>query len=154
VAGFALPGNYVDILVSTQQDGVKGGNGRDAAISKIVLERILVLAVAQEAGRDETKPKVVSAVTLEVTPEQAEKVDVARTVGTLSLVLRNQVDDKSMYTAGARKKDLLQLAVEPVKQPTPKISYKPKRAVPAVTVVAKKHQVEVIKGMNKSAIEL
>lgn len=153
VAGFALPGNYVDILVSTQHDAAKGGNGRDAAISKIVLERILVLAVAQEAGRDETKPKVVNAVTLEVTPEQAEKVDVARTVGTLSLVLRNQVDDKSTYTAGARKQDLLQIAAEPAKQPAPKATRGPARVVPAVAVVAKKHQVEVIKGMNKSAIE-
>lgn len=153
VAGFALPGNYVDILVSTQQGAEKGGNAKDQAISKIVLERILVLAVAQEASRDDTKPKVVNAVTLEVTPEQAEKVDVARTVGTLSLALRNQIDDKSTHTAGARKHDLLQLAAEPVKQPAAKVSYRPKRVVPVVTVVAKKHQVEVIKGMYRSAIE-
>src|SRR5476649_3047403 len=65
VAGFALPGNFVDIIVHTQTDG-----GSGLAISKIVLERILVLAVAQEVGRDETKPRVVNAVTLEVTPEQ------------------------------------------------------------------------------------
>jgi pilus assembly protein CpaB len=152
VAGFALPGNYVDILVSTQQELAKTGQSRDQAISKIVLERILVLAVAQEASRDDTKPKVVNAVTLEVTPEQAEKVDVARSVGTLSLVLRNQIDDKSPRTAGARKHDLLQLAAEPVKQPTPKQSYRPK-TVPVVAVVTKKHQVEMIKGMNKSEIE-
>ena len=64
VAGFALPGNYVDIMVNTQEEGSKS-NDKDRAISKIVLEHILVLAVAQEAGRDETKPKVVNAVTLE-----------------------------------------------------------------------------------------
>ena len=40
-----------------------------------------MLAVAQEAGRDETKPKVVSAVTLEVAPDEAEKLDLARSVG-------------------------------------------------------------------------
>ncbi len=154
VAGFALPGNYVDILVSTQQDASKGRNGTDAAISKIVLERILVLAVAQEASRDETKPKVVSAVTLEVTPEQAEKLDLARTVGTLSLVLRNQIDDKSPDTAGARKQDLLKIAAAPVTQPTPKISHRPKPAAPAAKALPKKHQVEVIKGMTKSAIDL
>ncbi len=81
VAGFALPGNYVDIIVNTQEEGAKGAN-KDQTISKIVLEHILVLAVAQEVGRDETKPKVVSAVTVEVTPEQAEKLDLARSVGT------------------------------------------------------------------------
>ena len=57
-----------------------------------VLEQVLVLAVAQEASRDDTKPKVVSAVTLELSPGDAEKLDLARSVGTLSLVLRNQLD--------------------------------------------------------------
>jgi pilus assembly protein CpaB len=106
VAGFALPGNFVDILVSTQDETGKGGN-KDASISKLVLERILVLAVAQEASQNETKPKVVSAVTLEVTPEQAEKLDLARSVGQLSLVLRNQVDLTPTQTAGATKQSLL-----------------------------------------------
>ena len=86
VAGFALPGNFVDILVNTD-DSAKGGGGGQA-ISKIVLERILVLAVAQESSRDDNKPKVVNAVTLELTPDQVEKLDLARSVGTLSLVLR------------------------------------------------------------------
>jgi pilus assembly protein CpaB len=99
VAGFALPGNFVDIIVNTQSN--------DRAISKIVLERILVLAVAQEVGRDETKPRVVNAVTLEVTPAQAENLDLARSVGTLSLVLRNQVDPRPGTTDGATKGTLL-----------------------------------------------
>ncbi|WLI87748.1 Flp pilus assembly protein CpaB [Massilia sp. R2A-15] len=106
VAGFALPGNFVDILVSTQ--GEKSGTSdKDLNISKLVLERILVLAVAQEASQNETKPKVVSAVTLEVTPEQAEQLDLARSVGQLSLVLRNQIDLKPAQTAGATKQSLL-----------------------------------------------
>ena len=106
VAGFALPGNYVDIMVNTQSEGTKRGEP-DKSISKIVLERILVLAIAQEASRDETKPKVVNAVTLEVTPEQAENLDLARSVGTLSLVLRNQVDPKPGATDGATKSTML-----------------------------------------------
>ena len=74
VAGFALPGNFVDIMVNTQEEG-KGSNrdANDTSVSKIVLEHILVLAVAQEAGRDESKPKVVNAVTLEVTPERSRE---------------------------------------------------------------------------------
>ena len=65
VAGFALPGNYVDVMVSTQQD--KDGRGdENRQISKTVLEHVLVLAVAQEAGRDETKPKVVSLTTVDL----------------------------------------------------------------------------------------
>jgi pilus assembly protein CpaB len=121
VAGFALPGNYVDIIVSTQKEAQPGLEAREQSISKIVLERILVLAVAQEVSRDETKPKVVNAVTLEVTPEQAEKLDLARSVGTLSLALRNQVDPQSALTEGATKLTLLPQAKPPVApKPAPK----------------------------------
>ena len=127
VAGFALPGNFVDILVNTQSAGA----GRENAISKIVLERILVLAVAQEVGRDETKPRVVNAVTLEVTPGQAENLDLARSVGTLSLVLRNQVDPKPGVTDGATKSTLLgvqEAASAPVApaEPAPTAAPKPR----------------------------
>jgi pilus assembly protein CpaB len=104
VAGFALPGNYVDVMVNAQQEKEHGEEGKQ--ISKTVLERVLVLAVAQEAGRDDTKPKVVSAVTLELSPDDAEKLDLARSVGSLSLVLRNQVDQKSVTTAGMTKNQL------------------------------------------------
>ncbi|MFC7517911.1 Flp pilus assembly protein CpaB [Herbaspirillum sp. GCM10030257] len=105
VAGFALPGNYVDVMLNTQRDK-EGRSEESKQISKVVLEQVLVLAVAQEAGRDDTTPKVVSAVTLELSPEDAEKLDLARSVGTLSLVLRNQVDKALISTAGVTKKQL------------------------------------------------
>ncbi len=107
VAGFALPGNYVDVMVNAQQEKDRGEEGKQ--ISKTVLERVLVLAVAQEAGRDDTKPKVVSAVTLELSPQDSEKLDLARSVGTLSLVLRNQVDQLTVATAGVTKSELFEL---------------------------------------------
>jgi len=126
VAGFALPGNYVDIIVNTQKDGDR--TLRDQNISKIVLEKILVLAVAQEVSRDETKPRVVNAVTLEVAPEEAEKIDLARSVGSLSLVLRNQVDPNPIRTAGATKADLLALQASVAGQQTAEKPVAPKRA--------------------------
>ncbi|MCO4860568.1 Flp pilus assembly protein CpaB [Cupriavidus sp. WGlv3] len=109
VAGFALPGNYVDVIVNTNEEAKSNQN---SSISKIVLEKILVLAVAQQVSRDETQPKVVNAVTLEVSPDQAEKLDVARSVGTLSLVLRNQMDVADISTGGATKGTLLGKAPE------------------------------------------
>ncbi|KWF65550.1 Flp pilus assembly protein CpaB [Burkholderia pseudomultivorans] len=116
VAGFALPGNYVDVIVNTQaQQGKSDGQ----SISKIVLEHILVLAVAQQVSRDDTAPKVVNAVTLEVTPEQAERLDLARSVGTLSLVLRNQIDKQTLNTDGATKLTLLGKAPVPDAPPAP-----------------------------------
>ena len=154
VAGFALPGNYVDIVVNTQ---LEGGSG-NRQISKIVLENILVLAVAQEANRDETKPRVVNAVTLELTPEQAEKLDLARSVGTLSLVLRNQIDKDGVVTRGIMKPQLLagdKLQPEPEKKtpkPVRKIVVK-KAPAPLVNVAATKDTVEVIKGLHRSKVE-
>ncbi|MCS0612417.1 Flp pilus assembly protein CpaB [Massilia kyonggiensis] len=104
VAGFALPGNYVDILVHAQRDE---GKGETKPISKTVLEHVLVLAVAQEAGRDDTKPKVVNAVTLELSLADSEKLDLARSIGTLSLALRNQSDEATVSTAGITRTELL-----------------------------------------------
>ena len=100
VAGFALPGNYVDVMVNTP-------DSQNNLVSKIVLERIQVLAVAQDNSAQENKPKVVNAVTLEATPSRAEEIDLARSIGSLSLVLRNHIDKDSVVTQGARKSDLL-----------------------------------------------
>ena len=148
VAGFALPGNYVDIIVSTQKEPTGDASTREQSISKIVLERILVLAVAQEVNRDETKPRVVNAVTLEVTPAQAEILDLARSVGTLSLALRNQVDPNSADTVGATKRTLL-----PVAAPAPKPEAKPAPAplVHRVAAVPQRTCVTVINGLRPTA---
>ncbi len=101
VSGFALPGNHVDVMVNVQDD-----QGR--MVSKIVLQQIMVLAVAQDASvKDDVKAKVVGTVTLEVTPQQAEKLDLARSVGNLSLVLLYQVDHTPVVTYGVRKAELL-----------------------------------------------
>src|SRR5471032_1203252 len=154
VAGFALPGNFVDILVNTQDDSRDTANGsQNQAISKIVLERILVLAIAQESNRDDTKPKVVNAVTLELTPDQVEKLDLARSVGTLSLLLRNQVDPQSAHTDGATKSSLLDEGRAPrIPEPAP-VAPAP-LPVPVVKRVATVRapagdKVEVIKGLDQ-----
>lgn len=128
VAGFALPGNYVDILVNTMEENERKGN-KEGSISKIVLDKILVLAVAQESNRDDTKAKVVNAVTLEVTPEQAELLDLARSVGTLSLVLRNQVDPKLASTEGATKNLLLNLPDKNIPAPAEKPKVAPAKPI-------------------------
>jgi pilus assembly protein CpaB len=123
VAGFALPGNYVYVMVNAQQERGKGEAGNQ--VSMTVLEQVLVLAIAQEASRDDTKPKVVSAVTLELSPGDAEKLDLARSVGTLSLVLRNQLDKKTVATAGVTKAQLLGLKQVAAVQAPPAPAAKP-----------------------------
>lgn len=100
VAGFALPGNYVDVLVSGKDDAQQ-------PFSRVVISRAKVLAIAQDTAADPAKPKVVNAVTLELTPQETERLDLARSVGTLSLVLRNESDNIAWASAGARLPDIL-----------------------------------------------
>ncbi|MDB5808456.1 MAG: Flp pilus assembly protein RcpC/CpaB [Betaproteobacteria bacterium] len=158
VAGFALPGNYVDVMVNFQQDA-PGGKGADEKqhISKTVLTHVLVLAVAQEASRDDTKPKVVNAVTLELSLADAEKLDLARNIGTLSLVLRNQIDQGNATTVGVRKSDLLGESVRPAVAITRPASPRPTirtEAAAAQVPMADKSKVEVIRGVQKSRADL
>jgi pilus assembly protein CpaB len=153
VAGFALPGNYVDVMVNTQHD--RAGKDGPNQISMTVLEQVLVLAVAQEANRDETKPKVVSAVTLELSPEDAEKLDLARSVGTLSLVLRNQLDKQTASTTGITRAQLLGMRTDPPKpaaavmgaasSPARVVKRVAARPAAAAPVVVKAQCVEVIR---------
>lgn len=145
VAGFALPGSLVDVMVHTRSDDARHGTG--SSISRIVLERILVLAVAQDASRDGTSPKVTQAVTLELTPEQAERLDLARGVGSLSLVLRNPTDTSEAQTAGARKQDLLGLErVAAPEPPRPAPVRAPQAEGPPPT-----EQAEVIRGLWRTS---
>jgi len=106
VAGFALPGSYVDVLVSAR-------DARNEPFSKIVLDRVKVLAVAQETAADPAKPKVVNAVTLELTPAESERLDLARSVGSLSLALRNELDRGQLTSAGTRLDDLMHEIARP-----------------------------------------
>ena len=155
VAGFALPGNFVDIIVNTQQEEGSGNDKKTKEISKIVLEHILVLAVAQEAGRDETTPKVVNAVTLEVSPEQSEMIDLARSIGDLSLVLRNQSDVVNAKTEGVTKNSLLEFE-EPLPETPMTVQAQPKVIVKKVLVATKtapvirKQCTTVITGLTES----
>jgi len=155
VAGFALPGNFVDVMVNMP-------DGENQPVSKIVIERIRVLAVAQDVSTNESKPRVVNAVTLQVSPQQAEQIDLARSVGTLSLVLRSYSDIIPVQTAGSRKLDLLPqvaaaLVASSAAKPAPA---RPRAARPAPPAAAaapapappapEPNRLEVIRGLSLS----
>lgn len=89
VGGFLLPGNHVDVVASRM-------NPRDQrAEAKTVLRDLNVLAVDQTASKDKDEPVVVRAVTLEVTPQQAEVLVKSREEGKIQLTLRNPLDAAS-----------------------------------------------------------
>jgi pilus assembly protein CpaB len=80
VAGFVLPGDRVDILLTRRVD--KGGT------TDVVLQNTRVLAIDQLADERADKPAVVKAVTLEVDTLAAQKLTLASQIGTLALALR------------------------------------------------------------------
>ena len=137
VAGFVLTGNYVDVMVNATDRSGK-------VLSKIVLNRILVLALAQDVSMNETKPRLVNAVTLEVSPKQAEQLDLARSIGTLSLVLRSQNDQSITGTSGASLSDIFTNDA-----PVPSAqAVAPVAKFPALSTSPKK--VEVLRGSVKT----
>ncbi len=81
VAGFVLPGERVDVLITRSLD-------KDAAFTDVLLQGMKVLAADQMADAREDKPSPGKTVTLQATTEQAQKLTLAATVGTLSLTLR------------------------------------------------------------------
>jgi pilus assembly protein CpaB len=87
VAGFLLPGNRVDILVAKKE-------GNNQAKAETILYDLRVLAVDQTASTDKTQPVVVRAVTLEMTPEETEKLVKGQAEGRLQLALRNPLEEK------------------------------------------------------------
>ena len=126
VSGFIMPGSLVDVVVvivpaekALTQD----------PISKIVLQNIKVLANGQNIDhpKDEREPTTVRAVTLQVTPEQAEKLALASTEGKLQLVMRNAVDQDDSQTSGVNKRVLLGgERAQPVPEPGSMKSEQPK----------------------------
>jgi pilus assembly protein CpaB len=85
VAGFLLPGNHVDVVSARMVD--------KRAATETILRDINVLAVDQKARTEKDEPVVVRAVTLEVTPQQAETLVKAREEGEIQLTLRNPLEE-------------------------------------------------------------
>jgi pilus assembly protein CpaB len=106
ISGFIQPGALVDIVVVIDPADVREGQG---PISKIVLQNIKVLANGQniDQPKNEREVTTVRAVTLQVTPEQAEKLALSASEGKLQLVMRNSIDQDDEVTPGVNKRGLL-----------------------------------------------
>ncbi len=95
VAGFINPGNIVDVVLSIELPGSQ------QSVSKIVLQNVPVLAIGQIVEQQEGKPVIVPTVTVDVTPDEAERLALASTQGKLQLVLRRLGDKEEVKTTGA-----------------------------------------------------
>ncbi len=103
VGGFVLPGDRVDIALTRQykeDDGTSGGS------TQVVLREVRVLAIDQVADERIANPAVAKSVTLEVDTVGAQKLGLAGSIGTLSLMLRKAGETTAEKSTRVTLKDL------------------------------------------------
>lgn len=170
ISGFVMPGSYVDVVAVVTPQAQEGAQAT-GPVSKIVLQHIKVLASGPkiDSPADQREPNSVKAVTLMVTPEQAEKLVLAANEGKLQLVMRNYSDDEDTTTPGANKNNLLRGDnVNPEPPPPsetqlekPKTTWvkhtpaKPRPEKPATLEPAQsKNSIELIEGSKRREVQI
>ncbi len=138
VAGFLLPGDKVDILNTFRR-----GN---ATLTEIVLANVKILAIDQTAQNNENRPRVVRAVTVEVSLEQAEELMNARSRGNLQLALRNPVDNSQVEIAKHSAQPEEEEKAAPMPEAAP--------VAPVVQASLLSPKVQLIKGSRQEIISL
>ena len=144
ISGFVNPGDHVDILMQTTDPKTK------EKINKTVFENVRVLATGtQLVTNAEGKPSPVDSYTLEVTPEEGERLTLAASSGKLQFALRSVLDSETVLTTGATSKEIL-ASYRPI-EPSKRV--KPKKAVRggdgSTGAYRKGFTLEVIKGLNR-----
>jgi pilus assembly protein CpaB len=127
VAGFVLPGDFVDIVIIADD-----GSPKRQSYSDILLEHVKVLAIDQVASEGEGQPTVAKAVTVEVTKEQAQKILLATNIGKLSLILARPVESKPDPNHRVSEKDIGRTSPEPLRPPPAPPPPAPVAAAPVV----------------------
>jgi len=136
VAGFLYPGSHVDVLVSYSPPSGVG------PVTQTVLQNVEVLTAGQTIEPDpQGKPQAVNVVTVLLTPEDSQKLQLASGQGAIQFVLRNGVDQKNVELRPARL-DQLAAVEKPAPPKTPHRSIAPTKA-PAIYVL------EIIQGTSR-----
>lgn len=140
VAGFALPGTRVDVVVigNVTQDSSSGN-----VTATTVLQNVQVMAAGQKLQTNaDGKPETVQVITLLVTPEEAQKLALASQEGRIQLTLRNPLDEEAPAVHAVKNASIYGLGPAPVMRRAPK----PAVEVPTRAVV---YTVETIKGNKR-----
>ena len=144
VAGFILPGNKVDILLTMNNQGADDHTGGGSTIT--LLQNVEILAVDQRTDvpqDNKMDSKDLRSVTLLVTPSEAARLDLGQNKGTLRLTLRNPTDKLTDYVEpialtelslnsaeiDQHRKDISPLAIVPVSAPP---VARPKPVIPQI----------------------
>jgi len=159
VGGFVLPGDVVDVLVTRTP---MNPNGNSQQITDVLLQKVRVIAIDQDASDSTDKPAIGKTATLEVAQVDAQKLALAQQVGQLSLALVNPASETSPTVETVSTDDLRDGAYvggysdgAPRYQPPPLLSAPPagpraaprKPANPDLTVM-------IVRGTTNSSYEV
>lgn len=132
LAGFVRPGDRVDVLVTLEEER-RNRSGRDIHVTKLVLERLKILATGTELTPPDSDGQTASVdvYTLEVTPREAERLALAATQGTLNFALRNEQDEEEVKTSGYTVAQALS-ALRPPSKARKRRAYRPPHRVQVI----------------------
>jgi pilus assembly protein CpaB len=155
VAGFVLPGDRVDVLLTRDKTGGAGGNVATNLITDVLLQNVKVLGIDQDANEEKDKPSVAKAVTLEVSPQQAQKLALASQLGSLALMLRNVADAGAEQVRTVSTRDL---SVGEVNEPA--VAEVPKKIAKPVKIVRRPKEedpfstVRIVRGTDATSYKV
>ena len=145
VAGFLYPGSHVDLLVTFTPPG---GN---VPVTETVLQNVEVLTAGQTIEPDpQGKPQQVNVVTLLLTPEDSQKLQLATAQGNIQFVLRSGVDQKKIPQLAPTRLDELVVGSKPAPPviAAPGVKHAPRKSAPAPGPPV--YLLEVIQGTQRS----
>ena len=154
VAGFTVPGARVDVVVVLKN--------RENSMARVVVSNLQVLTAGTKYDIEQAKdgqPMPSNVVTLLVSPDDAERIALAQTEGSITLVLRNPLDVTPTETRGVRMAGLMGAPAAP--EPVVQAVQRPRKAA-AVAPVAEPpppparqpYIVESIRGGKRSVEDL
>jgi pilus assembly protein CpaB len=131
VAGFIQVSDRVDVLLT-----------REHLQTVVLLQNVKVLGIDQQSDDKKDKPVVAKAVTLEVSPEDAQKLTLGSSIGSLSLALRNYSSADSAMPRSLSINDLVpaEKAAEPIVEA-------PKPSAP-------RHSIEILRGTDATSYDV
>jgi pilus assembly protein CpaB len=159
VAGFVVPGSRVDVLVTLDNREVGNGRGQDQSQSttRMVVSNVVVLTAGskfdQDKSRKDGKPIPTSVVTLQVTPDDAERIALAQNEGKINLTLRNPLDSIASATPGVTLAHLLGKQTTPPPVVDHQVSRKPRALAvvpPPIVAEAKPYTIETIRAAKRT----
>ena len=150
VAGFVMPWDHVDIIFT--RDPATNRNGSNL-MSDILLQNVKVLGIDQNLNESSSQPDIAKTVTLEVSHEDAQKLQLAMGTGKLSLTLRSAGDlsivkNKTIAQANLMSGSNISVAQPVQKRPVRQASKKPVKAVPTTA------DVTIIRGEERNQVNV